>query len=339
MNRYVELPLVEPIYSTYHKQGSGAAVIASNPSIRNWYLNEVMDLSCNRLFLSGYTTPRLEILKSTWKDNPHLKRNWNSMRFIKGHVHSMIREMLDNGYYVYFRQIDDYYIEGKTWYKQRHFPHDGLICGYNRDDDTYCIFAYDNNWVYRKFWITKKSFEKGRASSHKMGTYGAAHGIKAREEEVFFQPQVAISEIAHYINSNLDMFPVNGEGNVRGIVVHEYLNMYIEKLKDESIPYERMDYRIFRLIWEHKKVMLERIEKIEEALELGNQVSEKYKKVVAEADMIRMLYASHHIKRRDSVLPTIIKINRDIKETEESLLKELISRTKEVCKDETVGVY
>ena len=37
----IELPLVEPLYSTYHYQGPGTAVLVNNPSIRNWYLNQV----------------------------------------------------------------------------------------------------------------------------------------------------------------------------------------------------------------------------------------------------------------------------------------------------------
>ena len=37
----VQLPIVEPVYGTYHFQGGASAVIHDNPSIRNWFLNEV----------------------------------------------------------------------------------------------------------------------------------------------------------------------------------------------------------------------------------------------------------------------------------------------------------
>ena len=45
----------------------------------------------------------------------------------------------------------------------------------------------------------------------------------------------------------------------------EGLPKYIDKLYDGSIPYDRMDRRVFRLIWEHKKIMLERIEAMEKS--------------------------------------------------------------------------
>ena len=62
---------------------------------------------------------------------------------------------------------------------------------------------------------------------------------------------------------------------------------------------------LFRLIWEHKKVMLERIQRIELELHNDSTVSSNYVSLVNEANTIRMLYASHHMKRRDSVLPII----------------------------------
>ena len=50
--------------------------------------------------------------------------------------------------------------------------------------------------------------------------------------------------------------------------------------------------------------------------------------VVKEADTMRMLYASHHMKRRDSVLPIIAKKLRIVKEKEKALLTELLQKTK-----------
>ena len=82
----IELPLVEPIYSTYHYQGTGAAIIATNPSIRNWYLNNAVTLTCNRKFLKGYTTPEIDLPFSSWTENPYLDTRWYNMRFINGYI-------------------------------------------------------------------------------------------------------------------------------------------------------------------------------------------------------------------------------------------------------------
>lgn len=107
-------------------------------------------------------------------------------------------------------------------------------------------------------------------------------------------------------------------------MVHDFIAKYVMMLFDGSIPYDKMDRRIFRLIWEHKKVMLERIQRIELELQNDSKISSKYISLVNEANTIRMLYASHHMKRRDSVLPIIHEKLLEIKNKETTLLKQLL---------------
>ena len=100
MNKRVELPLIEPLYSSYHNQGTCTAILSSNQSIRNWYLNQIMNLTCNRKFLNGFTTPEINIVHSDWIFNPYLDRRWMSTEFAKGHINPIIREFLNRGFYV-----------------------------------------------------------------------------------------------------------------------------------------------------------------------------------------------------------------------------------------------
>ena len=172
----------------------------------------------------------------------------------------------------------------------------------------------------------------------KNGVYGYLRAIKPKPDKVDFSVDTAVQGIVDYLDSDLEKYPEDGEGNVRGIVVHQYIAKYVDKLFDGSIPYERMDRRVLRLIWEHKKVMLERIEKIEQSLNLNNEISEKYKPLVAEANTMRMLYASHHMKRRDSVLPIIKKTLLKLMETERGLLTLLLEKAGQELENETVEI-
>lgn len=334
MNKFAELPLVEPLYRTYH-DGIITASLAQNPSIRNWFLSNTMVLTCSRKFLSGFTTPLIRVENYSF-DNPLLGMKLIPMQFLKGCINPIIRNLIDAGYYVHFSGVDDYYVEGKSWYKERHFKHSGTICGYNQLDKTYCIYAYDSNWIYQKFWTSQKGFNKGREAMFKKGVYGALRVIKPKPDKVEFSVKTALEGIVDYLDSDLEKYPEDGEGNVRGIVVHEYIAKYVDKLFDGSIPYERMDRRVLRLIWEHKKVMLERIEKIEQSLKMNNEISEKYKPLVAEADTMRMLYASHHMKRRDSVLPIIRKKLLNLMHEERNLLEQLLKEAERKFENESV---
>ena len=168
---------------------------------------------------------------------------------------------------------------------------------------------------------------------------GSSLGVKLALEKIGKMVDVIITECPRmydYLpkfteikkNSDIEKYPENSDEAVYGIVVHDYIAKYVGKLYDGSIPYEKMDHRVFRLIWEHKKVMLERIQCIENELSLNSDISKKYEAVVSEANTARMLYASHHMKRRDSVLPIIQKKLLALKEFEKELLTELLSVSK-----------
>lgn len=324
----IELPLVEPIYSTYHRQGFSTAIFIDNPSIKNQHLNEVMILTCNRKFLKGFTTPEVNVSCSSWQSNPYLEKRWYSTEFLEGYSNIVIRRLLDAGYYVCFGGIDDYYIKGKSWYHKRHFLHDGCICGYDQENKTYCIYSYDQNWIFRKFWTAQKSFDAGRKAAIKTGLYPDICGIKPNGDQVEFCPQTSLQTISEYLDSNIDKYPESEDGNVYGIVVHDYIAKYVGKLYDGSIPYEKMDRRVFRMIWEHKKSMLERIRLIEDALLIDHSLSDAYSSVVFEADNCRMLYAAHHMKQRNSVLPIIQKKLMSLKEAEKGILEKLMEASK-----------
>ncbi len=322
MKKIVELPLIEPMYGTYH-DGIITAATAPNPSIRNWFLSQTIMLTCNRIFLGGYTTPEIRVEKYSFS-NPYFDIEWIPMRFLGGYMHPIIRKLLDAGYYVYFGDIDDYYVPGKSWYQERHFRHDGAICGYNAFDKTYCIYAYDQHWVYRKFWTPQKAFERGRQAMFQQGIYGNLCAMKPKMDIVAFSSATALQGIREYLDSDMDKYPESGAGTVRGIIVHQYIARYIDKLMDGLIPYIRMDRRVFRLIWEHKRVMLERIIKLEEELSLGSEISRSYKLLVEEANTMRMLYAAHHRKRKDAVLPIIREKLIRLMEEERRLLTRLV---------------
>ena len=148
MSKKAELPIAAPLYATYQCQIPGTAITTPNPSIRNYYYNRVTKLTCTRRFLrEGFTSPELNVLDSGWVVNPHIERLSYNMRYLGSFVHRLIRDLIDEGYYIYFNGVDDYYVKGKSWYHERHFEHDGMICGYDEERKTYSIYSYDSKWI------------------------------------------------------------------------------------------------------------------------------------------------------------------------------------------------
>ncbi len=320
MDKVLELKLCAPLYSTFHVQGTGGAVMYNNPTIRNWYYNETVNLRCTRRFLNGYSSPELTVPKSLWNEIPHLEQRWYGMEFLKGYVNVVIRELLAQRYYVNFGGVDDYYVKGKSWYKKRHFNHDGLIHGYNQNDKTFRIYAYDESFIYRSFDTGQRHFNEGRKAMFDKGTYGYICGIKPKDEKVMIEPVRIYNGIKEYLNSSFDIFPMDEEGEVYGIVVLDYLIMYITMLLNGTVPYEKMDWRIFRLLWEHESVMKERIRLVSGMFRMHTSLAGNYTDIVKEADTIRILYASYHMKKRDHLLHTILEKLNFIRAEEERIL-------------------
>lgn len=236
----------------------------------------------------------------------------------------LVRKYMDNGYYFYFNKIDDFYLDGKTWYKERHFFHDGILCGYDQENKLYCIYAYDNRWKYTKLWIPQESFNDGIRSMRESGEKGYLYALKPMPERVDFNPTVVVNNLKSHINTTFEVCPPTDPTGATGLAVHDYILLYLDKLLDNSIPHERMDWRVFRVIWEHKKLMLERIERMEEALSLDSTARDLYKFIVEEANKIRLLYASYHMKRRDSLLVSIKEKLIEIKNKEKEILEKFI---------------
>ena len=332
MNKHVELPLSEPLYSTYHYQGNGCAMLTENPSIKNWYLNRVMNLRCSRRIVYGCTSPFISVNDSSADDNPYIEKIWLKMQYLGSDVHRIIRRFLDNGYYVAFDGIDDYYVKGKSWYHEHHFTHDGMICGYDQNNRTYTVYAYDSSWIYKPFQTPQRCLEEGRKASFAEGYYGSICGMKVKPDIVEIDPSEICTCLKEYMSSSLDNYPVYSDGMAYGTAVHDYIAMYVNKLADMSVPYKRTDQRVFRMLWEHKKVMLERILAVEDKLHMNREISSQYSDIVKEADILRMIYAFHLIKPRFSILHTIRDRLIAIKQSEEKLLLRFIKKTEEVIK-------
>lgn len=323
MKNKVELPLVEPVFRTYNHLANGSAILFSNPTIRNWYLNDVCNLCCTKKFLEGYTSPQLTPLKGTHHSNPNIERVSFNTRFTKGYTNCIIKALLDNGYYVCFDNIDDYYIKGKSWYREKHFPHDGMIYGYDDERGTYSILAYDSNWIHRPFDIFQKDFNKARNKMRELGVYSRISGLKPRDTVVKFDAEKIIKNISLYL-TGLD----SGEDIICGTAVHGYIAKYVDRLISGEIPYDKMDRRVFCMLWEHKKLMAERLRKVEDVLGMDASCSFDYENIVRDANNMRLLYASHHAKRRDAVLPVIKNTLFKICEEEKIILEDFLSKAK-----------
>ena len=308
MNSCVELPFEIPMFITLQHYAAAGIALSSHPEGKNALLNYTTNLQCDRKFLEGYTSPMPECPGASLHTINQLIRHIVSTRYTFSIYPDIIRKMLDEGLYVYFGGVDDYYIPQKSWYGIRHMMHDGILLGYNDRAGTYKIAAYDMNWIFRSFEILQKDFDTALLEGLKDPLANCLLiGLGVKEGRIHLETNATPERLKIYLKNDIDEFPINKKnGKVNGIAVHNYFAKYMEFLHDGKIPHEKMDWRVMRLVWEFRNCMYQRLIAIETGLKLGNCCSNQYKEVLDRTNHLRILYALYHKKKKDSI-PLLIR--------------------------------
>ena len=327
MAKSVALPFIVPNFATLQSTGAAEFAMIGHPTAYNQTLNQATNICCSRKFLKGYTSPQVSIPNIYIDAYNFIERYSLNFRYIYDFCLSIIKTMLDEGMYILYDEVDDFYIPGKSWYGTRHIHHTGIICGYDDNDNTINIVAHDINWVYNMLRVPQKCFLEALKSSLDAKHYGKMTAYKIKENTVAeINEKEMLRFLKEYIDSSFEKYPIDKQGEARGTVVHDYLAMYIEKLKDGSIPYEKMDWRALRPMWEHKKCMLDRITAVEKKKGWSNELSERYSPIVEKANRIRMMYAMYHKNHNDKLLDKIRDGLLDIAKRDKDVVGEFIKK-------------
>lgn len=331
-SKAVSLPFTVPMFAAHHYSAAAGIALAQYPNAQMQLLNQGLEISCQRIFLRGYTSPLVKMRDTSVNRIKNLQRYTVHLYYAREFLHEMIHAMLDDGLYVYFKGFDDYYLPEKSWYGIRHMEHDGIISGYDNEEGIYELIAYDMDWRFRKIKIPQASLKESMDRSFEQNFFPLIMAVKPKDTKIELDVAGICSKLKRYLDSDVKKYPPEKNGKVIGIAVHDFLAMYIDKLLDGSIPYERMDWRVMRVVWEFRVGVLKRLELIEEEVKLDSSASKAYQKIVTETDRLRMLYAVCSKKRKESLLMSVKKGILDLKEQEAEILCSFIKTVEELLK-------
>lgn len=329
----MSLPFKCPNFAWSQSAGAAELAMIGHSTAYNQLLNQAIPLRCNRKFINGFTTPQVTVPNIYIQYYNFIERYGVNFRYVYDYCLDIIKAMLNDKMYIYYHAVDDFYLPGKSWYGTRHMHHDGVICGYDDNDETISIAAHDINWVYRLIRVPQRNFLEALRASLSMNEYGNMTAYKVRDNTfIQLNEKEMLKFLKEYIDSSFEKYPIDIDGEVRGVVVHDYLAMYMDKLKDGSIPYEKMDWRAVRPVWEHKKCMLDRIVAVEKKNSWGNELSELYTSVVDKANRIRMMYAMYHKNHNDKLLDKIHDGLLALAVSDREIVGEFTNRLEELVK-------
>lgn len=298
-----QLPVKAPRFCTYNWMGSAGIVVNTNPTGDNWYLSRAMQFELNRSFLHGHTTPNFSMSEADIWSMPFIQKVTLPSAMADQCEKQLIRGFIDQNYYVVVEKIDDYFVEGKTFYHQRHFIHDAFITGYDDEKNTYTLAGYDSRWIYTTFETPQRGVVRGIRSAIAQESPSRIIGVRCAQEPIALDLHEMRRRIADHLHYNL----YETTEKIYGLLVYDYLSTYLDFLRNDSIPHARMDWRMFRLVYEQKKCMLDRLLAVEKTFYPPDTLSSAYLPSVEAANAAQFLYAKYCMKRDDSLLTAIQK--------------------------------
>ena len=134
---------------------------------------------------------------------------------------------------------------------------------------------------------------------------------------------IQLDEYVNGKNSALHLKWLNDEktGFVFGVKVYDALIQWISLHETEYV-----DHRTLFGLWDHKRIMLERLKYLEDNgyLDKNREYSRAYSEVELMANKARLLVMKYNVVRKKDVLASIIALLRDMREKEQEVLNSVL---------------
>lgn len=293
------LPYYSPTYCAYNYVGALDVCGQCDPQMNEWIVNSYILWKYN--IDNNYITL---IRSGVFGLIPFMYNHRMWKRHIKNNYREIFKTLLDDDFYVYYCNVDDYYIPTTSAYNKRHFPHDGLIYGYNENKHIYYVCAYNSTGIYTNFEVPMELFDKAWYSKYNMSDEeqlgeGTIIGLRLDPNAGYKADIDAIfKDIKRYVNSEIidkNTIPV-----VFGLNVYKEIDKKINAtIKGETVF---KDKRLLKILSEHKLAMKRRFEFLYNNSIIPQDMLKDYGKVYDLAEITRMVHLKYSLTNNQKLL-------------------------------------
>lgn len=319
------LPYKIPPIETYQNDAFFLGICLSYNRSKYVYLNRYINLQCEDTVHMKKLD--MKFVHSSWGDlylegtgelNLFHFANFNTSSLI-----SFFRERIDQDCYLLLYEIDEFYLSYSDSYKKQHYMHDTYIYGY--DDDFFYVIAYSNKKL-QQLKVPQKEIANGVLKTTIKDVDDFCSFRINQAADIRLDVKHIIKELENYCTGKTDY---ENTSLIYGINIYPIVIKCLHELKNK-FDETAVDLRIFRLIWEQKKVMCERVEILKkEGIEVDKEIQQKLLDIERRAYIAFQLFFKYTIEVNHSFdkLNKIESIYADFlmheKELYLSLIKEL----------------
>lgn len=326
------LPFKSPILTTYPTLANPLSIFSNYEETYPWIMNNFIQLiSWHKQFINYYDFfyKNCPLINYNTINKCLVKIGWDSLT-------KFIMDSIDNGFYVYL-VVNTKYIS--AYGKYRSGPHDMMIYGYCKDKE---IFYIADNFLNNIYAYQTCTFKELSASVNNLTEADETHlgynhcieliSYRKNNTAIFDLGRVKES-ISDYLNSKptekWDTLPViwteGFEKHNFGISCYETIYLHLNFLRNNK-TFDNGALQSFHLQWEHKKMMVRRIEFLNKnkLISDGTTYLNEYSKIADSALACRNLLIKYAMANKEGLLDNIIDRCKDIQLNEERILEKML---------------
>lgn len=320
------LPLANSPTETYQGQAFVLSVLLAHNNVLNEYYNRYINLSCNES--NRIDQMELNFCGTAWEDfrlsgivemDLYNVKNLSKSKFV-----NFTRERIDQGNYLLFYNIDEYYLSYSQYYCQEHYIHDAYVYGYK--EDSFMVVAYNNKKLMKNIVPVGEIVEGLFCYEDESEAFDFCTFRPNQACYVTIEPEKMIEELELYFHSQ------NTEKESEKIYGLAVYDVFISCVKEIISMNDRetieLDMRPFRLLWEHKKILKDHIAKISDMISLSDNLQVQSEEVEKITRRIYMLILKWAFKRDFRLFWRILECLESVKEKEKLLVGDLLEEMK-----------
>ncbi|KWX84181.1 hypothetical protein AMQ83_29655 [Paenibacillus riograndensis] len=323
------LPMQYPNITSWQWQANTFAALANYPQAKPWIMTHFIPLQLTlnegSSYVDFYRTPTFEFCP--WLLRQHLSRQL--VRHFNKDICTFLMDCIDMNNYIYVLLDQAQFLAIEYF-----FSHDSFIFGY---DEKRCIFCIADFTFTGKYSFAEITFEQMRRAYEGVDDdgdwlYAGKGGLSLFQ----FNDRAAYDFNVNYVIEQLEDF-LNGRSPsdkyremgymtkpcVWGITVYEELIFEMTRIR---IGQNAGDSRPFQVIYDHKILMLERIDYMDQAgfLEEGKKLKVRYQTIADDALMARNLIVKYSLTKNKGTLDKVEVLIRRIQACEKEAMELMI---------------
>ena len=307
-----------PPVVSYISHAHRLSIVSARDEYLPWFHSNYIQLFCGQRRLNNRQTcslnfyfPKIWHYSVPWLHWYSLPNDLSAKLFGKDII-DFLKSCIDSELYVRL-MLDEYYLPYSEYFNKVHHEHDILIFGYDDSHTLFFSLGYDRGeyselhvgyeCINNAYMSVKSNFPAGKRMD--LFRYNEAGALEYGIPPYGFDIDWIQIQISNYLKSISSVDRLRSEKNlvdyVFGLKTYNSLHDYVASLL--LVP-TKIDLIPFRILWEHKKCMVKRIEYMvsKKILRPEEFPLNAFVELQEKADMLRLMSIKYSLTQDDTVV-------------------------------------